>query len=71
MQQEDNRTETNWDDDGDSQKRRPDTPEGVSSDILKEMKKEMDELRNAIKEKTDWRLDRMVKRTTKNGSLSY
>ena len=32
-------------------------------DLLKEMRKEMDELRNAIKEKTDWSLDRMVRRT--------
>ena len=27
------------------------------------MRKEMDELRNAIKEKIDWSLDRMVKAT--------
>ena len=27
------------------------------------MRKEMDELRNAIKEKTDWSLDRMVRAT--------
>ena len=32
-------------------------------DLLREMRKEMDELRNAIKEKTDWSLDRMVRRT--------
>ena len=54
--------ETNRDDDGDSQKRRLDTLERVNSDILKEMRKEMDELRNAIKEKMDWSLDRMVRR---------
>ena len=67
LQQEDNRSETNWDDDGDSQRRddhrRPITPKGTSSDLLKEMRKEMDELRNAIKEKTDQSLDRMVKKT--------
>ena len=54
--------ETNRDDDGDSQKRRLDTLERVNSDILKEMRKEMDELRNAIKEKMDRSLDRMVRR---------
>ena len=35
----------------------------MSSDLLKEMRKEMDELRNAIKDKTDRSLDRMVRRT--------
>ena len=35
----------------------------MSSDLLKEMRKEMDELRNAIKDKTDQSLDRMVRRT--------
>ena len=53
LQQEDNRLETNWDIDGDNQKRRPGTLEGASSDLLREMRKEMDELRNAIKEKKD------------------
>ena len=53
LQQEDNRLETNWDIDGDNQKRRPGTLEGASSDLLREMRKEMDELRNAIKEKID------------------
>ena len=63
LQQEDNCSETNWDDDRDSQKRWPGTPEGASSNLLKEMRKEMDELKNAIKEKTDRSLDRMVRRT--------
>ena len=54
--------ETNRDDDGDSKKRRLDTLERANSDLLKEMRKEMDELRNAIKEKMDWSLDRMVRR---------
>ena len=63
LHQEDNRSETNWDDDGDNQKRQPGTLEGASSDLLREMRKEMDELRNVIKEKTDLRLDRMVRRT--------
>ena len=53
MQQEDNRLDTNQVDDGDIQKRRPSTPEGANSDLLKEMRKEMAELRNAIKEKTN------------------
>ena len=53
LQQEDNRSETNQDDDRDSQKKLSGTPEGVSSNLLKEMRKEMDELRNAIKEKMD------------------
>ena len=53
LQQEDNHLEINWDIDGDNQKRRPGTLEGASSDLLREMRKEMDELRNAIKEKID------------------
>ena len=53
LQQEDNRLETNWDIDGDNPKRRPGTLEGASSDLLREMRKEMDELRNAINEKID------------------
>ena len=34
----------------------------MSSDLLREMRKEMDELRSPIREKTDWSLDRMVRR---------
>ena len=41
----------------------PVTPEGLSSDLLREMRREMDELRNAIKEKIDQSLDRMVRTT--------
>jgi len=56
LQQEENWSETNRDDDGDSQRRdehqRPTTPQELSSDLLKEMRKEMEELRSAIKEKT-------------------
>ena len=51
LQQEDNRLKTNWDDDGDSQKRQVGTPKGESSDLLKEIRKEMNELKNAVKEK--------------------
>ena len=67
LQQEDNHFETNRDDNGDSQRKddrqRPVTPKGARSDLLREMRKEMDELRNAIKEKTDRSLDWMVRRT--------
>ena len=56
LQQEDNCSETNQDDDGDSQKIRPGTLEGARLDLLREMRKEINKLRNAIKEKTDWRL---------------
>ena len=63
LQQEDNRLDTNQVDDEDIQKRRPRTLEGVNLDLLKEMRKEMAELRNVIKEKTNQSLDRMVRRT--------
>ena len=67
LQQEDNRLETNRDDDGDSQRRedrrQPVSSEGVNLDLLQEMRKEMDELRNTIKEKKNRSLDRMVRRT--------
>ena len=51
LQQEDNRSKTNWDDDGDSHRKRLCTLEGANLDLLREMRKEMDELRNVIKEK--------------------
>ena len=64
LQQEENQSRTNQEDDGDSHTmsdhRRPTTPEGLSLDLLREMRKEMDELRNTIKGKMDWSLDRMV-----------
>ena len=63
LQQEDNRSKTNRDDDGDSHRKRLGTLEGANLDLLKEMRKEMDELRNVIKEKTDWSVDRMVRKT--------
>ena len=59
--QEDNRADRG--DDEDSNKRRNSTPEEASSDLLREMRKEMDELRNAIKGKTDQSLERIVKKT--------
>jgi len=67
LQQEDNRSRTNQDDNKDS-KRRDDcwqiaTPERAGSDLLQEMRREMDELRSAIKEKTNQSLNWMVRRT--------
>ena len=66
LQREDNRFETNRNDNGDSQRRndhrRLITLEGANSDLLKEMKREMDKLRSTIREKTDQSLDRMVRR---------
>ena len=57
FQQKENWSRTNEEDEGDSKKRsdcrRPATLDGLSSDLLREMKKEMDELRNTIKGKTD------------------
>ena len=63
LQQEENCTEINRDDDGDSHKRQTSTPEEANSDLLREMRKEMEELRNAIKGKTDQSLDRIVRKT--------
>ena len=67
LQQEENRSRINQENEGDSQRRndrrRPTTLDGPSSNLLQEMKKEMDELRNTIKRKTDRSLDRMVKTT--------
>ena len=48
LQQEQNRTDINGDDGVDSNGRRTSTPEETNSDLLREMRKEMDELRNAI-----------------------
>ena len=65
LQQEDNRSGTNRNDDEDSHRRndhrQPNTPEGANSDLLKEMRREMDELRSAIREKIDRNLNRMVR----------
>ena len=62
LQQEDNRTNVNEDNRVDSNRSYTSTPEETNSDLLKEMRKEMDELRNAIKEKTDQSLDRIVRK---------
>ena len=64
LQQEENQSKGNLEDEGDSHRRsdhrRPTTLDEQSSDLLREMRKEIDELRNAIKGKTDRSLDRMV-----------
>ena len=56
LQQEENRSKSNLEDEGDNQRRgdrqRPVSPDDQNSDLLREMRKEMDELRCAIKEKT-------------------
>ena len=53
LQQEQNQIIDNENDRVDSNGRRTSTPEETNSDLLREMIKEMDELRNAIREKTD------------------
>ena len=55
----------NLDEEGDSHRRnahqRLTTPDEQNSDLLWEVRKEMDELRNALKEKRNQSVDRMVK----------
>ena len=67
VQQEGNWSKGNPDEEGDSHRRsthqRPTTPDEQNSDLLQDMGKEMDKLRNAIKEKTDRSVDRMVRAT--------
>ena len=67
VQHEGNWSKGNPDDEGDSHRRsthqKPTTPDEQNSNLLWEMRKEMDELRNAIKEKTDRSVDRMVRTT--------
>ena len=67
LQQEENRSKGNPEDEGDSQRRsdqpRPLSPNDWNSDLLREMRKEMDELRSAIKEKTERSVDRLVRAT--------
>ena len=71
LQQEDNRIETNRDDDEDRQRRRTNTPKEANSNFLREMRKEMDELRNAIKGKMDQSLDRIVKKTDSPFTVAF
>ena len=67
LQHEENRSKGNLEDEGDSHRRsdrrRPTSPDEQNSDLLREMRKEMNELRSAIKEKKNWRLDRLVRAT--------
>ena len=49
--------------DGKDGLRRTEWSNGVNDDLLRSMRKEMDELKNAMKEKTTKNLDRMVKMT--------
>ena len=67
LQQEENRSKGNPEDEGDSQ-RRSDHQRLISSDyqnsnLLREIRKEMDKLRSAIKEKTERSVDRLVRAT--------
>ena len=66
-QQEGNRSKGNLDEEGDSHRRsahqRPTTSNEQNSDLLREVRKKMDELRNTLKEKTDRSVDRMVRAT--------
>ena len=66
LQQEGNRDTNRNDDKKNSNKRngsgRADPSDGYSHDLLKSMRKEMDELKNVMKEKTDINFDGMVKR---------
>ena len=67
LQHEENRSKGNPEDEGDSQRKsdrqRPISPDDQNSDLLREMRKEMDELRSAIKEKTERSVDRLVRAT--------
>ena len=70
LQQEENhsptRVRTNRNNDEDSHKRddyrRPNSSDEANSSLLRDMRKEMDELRNAMREKMDRNLDGMVRR---------
>ena len=67
LQQEENRSKGNLEDEGDSQRRsdrqRPISPDEQNSNLLREMRKEMNELRSAIKEKTNRNVNRLVRAT--------
>ena len=71
LQQEENhsptRTGMNRNDDRESHRRddhrRPNTFDEANLDLLREMRREMDKLRNAMREKMDQNLDGMVRRT--------
>ena len=67
LQQKGNRNTNKNEDEENSNRRngsrRINLSNGDSNDYLKSMQKEMDELKNTMKEKTDKNLDGMVKRT--------
>ena len=67
LQQEENRNGANQEGEENSNRRNdrrePATSDEQNSDLLREMRKEMDELRNAIRGRTDQSLDRMVRAT--------
>nr|XP_023902566.1 uncharacterized protein LOC112014409 [Quercus suber] len=63
LQQGDNHTEVNRDEDRDSHRRCASSPDESSPSVVKEMRKEMDELRNAIRGKTDLGLDKIVRKS--------
>ena len=67
LQQEENRSKGSPKDEGNSQRRsdrqRPISLDDQNSDLLREMRKEMDELRSTIKEKTERSMDRLVRAT--------
>ena len=66
-QQDENRSKGNPKGEGDSHGRgtpqRPTIPDEQNLDLLQEMRKEMDELKSAIKERTDRSVDKMVRAT--------
>ena len=65
LQQEENQSKGNPENEGDRRRRsdqpRPLSPEDQNSDLLQEMRKELDELRSAIKEKTERSVDKLVR----------
>ena len=67
LQQEVIQSKGNQEDEENSQRRgdrqRPISPDDQNSNLLREMRKEMDELRSAIKEKTEQSMDRLVRAT--------
>ena len=67
LQQEENRSRASQEDEGNSHGRSDHrelaTPDEQNLDFLREMRNEIDELKNAIKGKTDRSLDRMVRAT--------
>ena len=65
VQQAQQESKGNPDEEGESHRRnahqRPATPDEQNSELLREVKRGMDELRNALKEKTDRNVDKMVR----------